>query len=283
MISYNKIAPSDRIAGIKSLLTPFTIKNIYSAHNYCWNKKMYFSGESHKYHEVVFVMDGEVTISEDDRIYYLSKGDLIVHAPYEFHRIATDKGAQILLFSFDTDEAFPDKLYDGFFVLSEEEKIEFCRLFDKIYTFYHFDDTDDIALLSKEIATIMPAFFFSVASTNKSQHYGIRSRCEEEYKKIVETMHEHINENLSLEELATINHSSVSYIKYLFHRYAGVGAKSYYATLRLNEVIRLLECGTAVADVARALNFSSPEYLSLFFKKHTGVPPGQWKKRNESL
>jgi quercetin dioxygenase-like cupin family protein len=86
---------------------------------------MYFSGESHKYHEVVFVMDGEVTISEDDRIYYLSKGDLIVHAPYEFHRIATDKGAQILLFSFDTDEAFPDKLYDGFFVLSEEEKIEF--------------------------------------------------------------------------------------------------------------------------------------------------------------
>ena len=84
-------------------------------------------------------------------------------------------------------------------------------------------------------------------------------------------------DNLSLEDIAALNHVSVSYVKKLFQRYAGIGAKEYYSTLRYNEVIRLCESGVPIAEIAERLNFSSPEYLSLFFKKRMGVPPGRWR------
>lgn len=264
-------------AGIKELPPPFAVANIYSAHRYWWKKKFYFSGESHKFHEVVFVLEGEVTVTEDDRIYHLKRGDLILHAPYEFHRIATDSGAKVIVFSFETAELFPEMLYDGFFVLSIEEEATFSRLFDKIYTFYYSDTESLESNLQREISSLLPAFFFSLSSPRHRHHSDTHYRSEEEYKKLVEEMRLSVAENLSLEDLALKNHTSVSYVKHLFHRYAGIGAKKYYTTLRLNEVIRLLENDVPVAEIARQLNFSSPEYLSLFFKKQMGVPPGKWR------
>lgn len=99
----------------------------------------------------------------------------------------------------------------------------------------------------------------------------------------MEAMKESVRENLSLEDIAQRKHTSVSYIKYLFHRYAGVGAKQYYATIRLNEAIKLLEEGEAVTEVSAKLNFSSPEYFSLFFKKQTGLPPRTLEIRTEKI
>ena len=282
MILDNLVAPTDEDCGIKTLQPPFVVKNIFTAHRYIWKDKYYYLGESHKFHEVVYILNGDVTISEDDSIYYLTKGDLIVHAPYEFHKIATDARAEVLIFSFDSNELFPDAVYDGFFVLSLEEEQNFCRLFDKIYNFYHYEkDVKDFKALSKEIASALPAFFYNLASTHKTYHSGIRSRSEEEYKSIVEIMKRNLYENLSLEEIAEQNHTSLSYVKHLFHRYAGVGAKSYYSTLRLNESIKLLEKGIPVSEVAEMLNFSSPEYFSHFFKKHMGLPPAKWKNQND--
>ena len=119
-----------------------------------------------------------------------------------------------------------------------------------------------------EFATSIPKAVESVTASQKS---------EEEYKCIVDTMKRTVNDNLSLEDIAALNHVSVSYVKKLFQRYAGIGAKEYYSTLRYNEVIRLCESGAPIAEIAERLNFSSPEYLSLFFKKRMGVPPGRWR------
>lgn len=282
MILHNKIALDYHNSGIKPLPPPFVVLNIYSAHNYKWSKKFYFSGESHKFHEVVYVLEGNATITEDDRIYYLSKGDLILHAPYEFHRIATDRGAHVLVFSFESDELLNETVYDGFFSLSIEEEESFCRLFEKIYEFFHREnEPDGKDVLALEITSLLPAFFMSLATTHKSHHTARYSGGEVEYRKIVEVMRQSVGENLALEDIAARAHISVSYVKHLFHKYAGIGAKQYYTTLRLNEVIRLLEEGVPVDEVAERLSFSSPEYLSLFFKKRMGTPPGRWKNQNK--
>ena len=280
MFSYNKFDADYHKSGVKPLPSPLVVSNIFSAHHYNWKEKFNFSGESHKYHEAVFVYEGEVTVSEDDRIYHLSERSLILHAPYEFHRIATDTGAKVMLFSFETEELFPEAVYDGFFVLSIEEAESYRRLFDKIYEFYHLEQSPPDPTLALEIASLLPSFFLSLSKAHSTHHSAVQSRSEAEYKKIVEVMRESVSKNLSLEDVAKEVHMSVSYLKHLFHKYAGVGAKHYYATLRLNEVIKLLECDLSIAEIAARLNFSSPEYLSLFFKKHTGLPPGKFKSQN---
>ena len=266
MISNNKIVELDLDSRERKLPHPMVIMNILSAQDFRWDKAYYFSGESHKHHEVVYVMSGEVIATEDDRIYHLVKGDLVVHGPYEFHRIATDGEARALVFSFDTSDLFPHVLYDGFFVLTVEEEATLLRLFEKIYRFYHgtSESYQGFEDLSKEIASALPAFFLELSVTHQAHPSRMHLRSEEEYRKIVETMRHTIKENLSLDDIASRNHVSVSYIKHLFHRYAGIGAKQYYTTLRLNEIIRLLEADVPVAEIARQLHFSSPEYLYQF-------------------
>ena len=88
-------------------------------------------------------------------------------------------GAQVLLFSFETEGAFPNEVYDGFFALSIEEEAAFCRLFDKIYTFYHGEAEDGGCAL--EIASALPAFLLSLATPHRAHHASARSKSEEEY------------------------------------------------------------------------------------------------------
>ena len=103
-----------------------------------------------------------------------------------------------------------------------------------------------------------------------------------EYTRLVETMNKAIYENLSLEELAAARHISISYIKQLFKRYAGISPKAYYARLRCTEAIRQLQAGSSVTEVSDALHFSSPSYFSAFFKKMTGQPPARYVRQRQS-
>ena len=82
-------------------------------------------------------------------------------------------------------------------------------------------------------------------------------------------------ENLTLDDIATQTNISVSYMKFLFHTYAGIGPKKYFNQLRIQRATELLQNGHSVTDVSTIMNFSSPNYFSVFFKKHTGVPPSQ--------
>ena len=61
-----------------------------------------FTGEFHPFWEIVYVLDGTVNVSGDERVYTLHKGDMIFHKPMEFHRIWSHSGNEIhvLIMSF---------------------------------------------------------------------------------------------------------------------------------------------------------------------------------------
>ena len=94
-------------------------------------------------------------------------------------------------------------------------------------------------------------------------------------------MTEQAGENLNLSDLAAEHHVSISYIKYLFKKYAGVSPKAYYTQLRVFKATKLLKEGATVAEVADQMNFSSASYFSAFYKKQTGVLPSSLKEKRE--
>ena len=66
--------------------------------------------------------------------------------------------------------------------------------------------------------------------------------------------------------------------KLLFNTYAGISPKSYFNQLRLRHANELLSIGLSVTEVAELMNFSSPNYFSAFYKKHTGISPSERQK-----
>ena len=68
-------------------------------------------------------------------------------------------------------------------------------------------------------------------------------------------------------------------MKILFKTYAGISPKSYYNLMRVQKATELLNKGDSVTEVSLAMNFSSSNYFSVFFKRETGSPPSkQYRK-----
>ena len=56
--------------------------------------------------------------------------------------------------------------------------------------------------------------------------------------------------------------------------------KEFYDELRVKEAMDQLQNGRSVTEIARKMNFSSPNFFCAFFKRHTGVTPSAYKKRH---
>jgi len=86
-------------------------------------------------------------------------------------------------------------------------------------------------------------------------------------------MKAHLQENLSVPQLARLQTVSESTLKHIFAEFAGMGVKKYYTALRMKEAQRLLFMGNSVEEVSDALSFSSPSYFCWAVKRETGKPP----------
>ncbi len=262
----------------KKILYPFVITAFNSAYEYLWNKDFYFAGERHDFWEVVCVLRGEVEAVEDEKVYILHAGNLICHAPMEFHRIRSSGGTEphVLILSFSHEGQVPPNLGEGLFSLSPDEATTYTALFERINRFCR-DETAG-AETGAEPGHALAAFLSRLAAEHVPENKLSRSGRAAEYRRVIEVMQSAVCENLSLADIAARAMVSISTVKSLFAAFSGVSPKNYYAGLRAKEAMRCLESGMAVAEVADLLGFSSPNYFSLFFKRNFGVSPGRCKR-----
>ena len=256
----------------------FSIKGFYSAIRFDWNEQFIFNGEIHNFWEAVFVESGEVEVTEDENVYILGSGNIIIHAPMEFHRIKSSGGSSPkgFIFSFETVGKLPEMLRGGVFNLEPSHIEQFKKISDKIYAFVHHDRTP---LLGQEATALLTAFIIKLCLRETSSG-GSMTQSAVEYRRIVSYMAQGVCDNLTLSDIANACNVSVSYVKLLFNTYAGISPKSYFNQLRTRRASELLREGLSVTEVADRMNFSSTNYFSAFYKKHTGISPSELQKES---
>lgn len=108
---------------------------------------------------------------------------------------------------------------------------------------------------------------------------GLKLPIEEWVQQIVEWIDNHFTEDVSLEQLAGLTHSSPYHLQRSFKRIAGVSPSVYVQQLRLEKAAKALsETDQPIAEVARSTGFSSTPYFITLFKKNTGHTPAQFRK-----
>lgn len=257
----------------------FEILGFYSALKFQWDNGYFYSGESHNFWEAVYVASGEVQATENSRVYKLKAGELIFHAPMEFHSIKSEKNitTNVLIFTFHLNGELPKNISKGVFYLSKEEQTEFKNLFDLIYHFYK-NSKDCYAGI--ECVSKLTSFIIDLNRNHLVEKPLNLSQSAQQYNNIILFMKENIYNNISLDEIAKGKNISVSYIKFLFKKYSGIAPKVYYSKLRCNEAIELLSKGLSPTEISQLMNFSSPNYFSIFFKKITGMSPKKYIRQN---
>lgn len=262
---------------IRETPLPFHITGICSAYDFLWDSSFSFSGESHPEPEFAYILEGEVEVTENERVYRLRPGQMILHAPMEFHRIRSAEGSSPHLYvsAIRVEGEIPPALYEGIYTLSLEEREEFLSLYKGILDFYN----KSLDPLTGAIGSFsLSAFFLRLAQKGERKERAIESVGAAQYRALVTKMTEAVEENLSVEEICARCHISASYMKALFGTYAGISPGIYYNRLRAQQIASLLEEGLPIFEIADRMNFSSPNYLSLFFRRESGLSPTQYKK-----
>jgi AraC family transcriptional regulator len=93
-------------------------------------------------------------------------------------------------------------------------------------------------------------------------------------KQVVDYVHDHLNQDLTLETLAAIAHMSSSYFSRLFKQSTGLSPHQYVIQCRVDRSKHLLRQGKlSIAEIAYSLGFTHQSHFSHHFKRLVGHTP----------
>ena len=252
-----------------------------------------FPGETHDFWECLYVLRGEVCVSGDDRVYQLSEGDIIFHKPLEMHKFYVEHGAgaDLLIFSFTLDSAQRSFFAEKAFSLSEEQKgLLSSMLVYMDQRMAEMDVPEDVVLTKRylypscvnhvylqAIVLYLERLFLSLLEQADTTELfdSAESRL---FSDAVNCMKKHIHTGLSVAELAEMCNISISGLKRIFDKYAGISVHKYFLKLKLQNAVEMLMGGATVSETAVSLGFSSQAYFTKAFRRELGQNPSEIKK-----
>ncbi len=266
------------------------ISELYSLFKRHFKKGHHFLGEMHDFWEVVYVVDGEVIISADENIHNFKSGDIIFHKPLELHKfnVIGENGATLLVFSFSMTGDACKKMERQAFHLNKYNRsiiknfLEFLELqaknefeienIDLFGDFMPKFENNHIFLqtVSNYICRIVLSLSSGTTTLPNTKTYET-----ELFKQALEIMNKKISEPLSVNELSNELGISISSLKRLFDKYAGMSVHKYFLTLKIKTATVFLKSGMSVNEVSDSLGFSSQGYFSATYKRETGNNPSQ--------
>lgn len=258
------------------------IEGFYTAFEHIFETGHVFSGESHDFWEMMYVIDGEVCVSADERVLNLKKNDIIFHKPLELHKFHIEKDAHLFITTFS---AVGDAMCDF------ENRAASLSLAEREYMFNLINFTRENCRESGDhdifkspsligmYACLTELFFLSIHQSKKPILSTHNSPDAIIFKKAVQVMEKCVGEWMSVPEIAVKCNVSVSYLKKIFDKYSGLGVHKYFLKTKLIAASQMLKDGKNVSETADELGFSSQNYFSMVFKREMGISPLNYRNR----
>ncbi len=93
-------------------------------------------------------------------------------------------------------------------------------------------------------------------------------------------LHGHFADNISMGELAAMEHLSESRYRSVFRRQTGFSPSEYRIALRMQHACDLLATsGRSITDISAVCGYGDVLYFTRLFKQKIGVPPGEYRNR----
>lgn len=100
-------------------------------------------------------------------------------------------------------------------------------------------------------------------------------------ERLLDYIHDHYMENLSINRLAELHQINVNRLAYLFQKHLKISPGEYLNRYRLNQAKNLLNIfqnQMSIKEVAQRTGFADPLYFSKRFKKYTGLSPSEFQR-----
>ncbi|ASR49461.1 hypothetical protein B4V02_23640 [Paenibacillus kribbensis] len=251
----------------------------------------------HQAHEIYYLLAGERYYYINQRVYALQKGDLIWISKHDFHR-TSNKGSgshERILINFDesfvatpmpvapSSDHNPLLLPEKSFLLrpSAEEQRELEHLFRQMLDEYH----QEHAYRQMYLQSLLLQLLIRIRRIQSAAPDTIapeRSEKQQRVYSIIEYLHAHYAEKLSLDQLAGHFFISSTYLCRIFKQTTGFTLVEYLQDVRVQQARAYLrETNWKVTSIAEKTGFDSIAHFGRVFKQYTGHTPLQYRKKHQ--
>lgn len=244
-----------------------------SLSNYNYNAFIYtntnWDEHFHGNYELVYVFDGKTKITINGTQDTLLQGEIILIPPYTVHSLEIDNAKTwVGVFSEDHIVSYSKKykyIRSSKFTLSNEvEQILKSQLF--------FEGTPDRFMLISCLYMVCNECIKNATSHKSEQNYEFISG-------VVNYIHNNIENNISLIDVATSMNYEQHYFSCLFHQYFSMNFKNFVNFFRFEKACTLLaQEKYTITYVAESCGFGSIRNFNRVFKKLGGCTPKEYKK-----
>lgn len=248
------------------------------------------SGHYHEHFELCYVSEGGGWFAIDDVFYEAREGDLFITKPGERHWGGALAGQAFRL------------CYVGFRLTHMRNlELELYRLgmqrvgsdTNRAMKRYFDDIMDEIKSTRKNRQEMVQGLLLQLLVTVVRIYSEKRSgpvEADERHDglnpmmtRVLDYVHSHLRYDLRVEEIAQAVHVSRSHLTREFKHRLGHSVGEYIRSLCIDKAkISLRETSDSIVSISEKLNFSSIHSFSIYFKRHTGWAPQEYRKHAAS-
>lgn len=231
---------------------------------------------THTEFELYINISGDVSFLVENNLYDLSRGDVIIARPGEYHHCVYRSDAPHKLFWILFDCQKNMEILDFL-------KENFCEnyisprddLREELITLCHSFHSDDLSDEEK-----IYSFFrlFAILKQSKSSK-SAKSLMPQEIYKIIDYINQHIYDEINVCDIAKALFISQSTLERRFKEILSTTPLEYIRKRKLILAAELLRNGESVLTAGTTIGYNDNSFFIELFKRYYGVTPNQYKKQ----
>lgn len=277
---------------------PLTVREIYSVHYFEYTAGCSFSGERHDFWELLYVDKGDIRVTAGERTCRLRRGEIIFHAPGEFHAFSNlGTAPDLVVVSFRCDGPEMSCFRGLTAEAGEAERALLARIVAESAAAFDTPLNDPYAaVLERRQQAPFGGEQLLCAALEELLIRLVRRRSASEKPKeppkdggdvmeqVMGYLAARLDRQLTLEQICQDNLIGRSQLQKLFHAHTGGGVMEYFSRLKIQAARRMIrDGGLNFTQIAGRLGFQSPHYFSRRFRQATGMSPSEYERSVKML
>ena len=280
------------------LKRPLSIQELYSVHYFEYTSSYAFAGESHDFWELLYVDKGLVRVTAGDTAYDLGQGQLIFHAPGEFHALsALGVAPDLVVVSFQCDSPHMAFFRGLVTFAGEGERSLLARIVEESGAAFStpLNDPSTTTLQRRAqapfggealLAAALEELLIRLIRRQSAPAVQLDScRAEDDnLNRVLRYLEQRVEHSLTLEQICRDNLIGRSQLQKLFHSHTGGGVMEYFSRLKMQAARRMIREGRLnFTQIATRLGFQSVHYFSRRFRQVTHMSPSEYAQSVKML
>ena len=275
-----------------SPIRPIEVGRLYSVHYFEYTGSYAYPGERHDFWELLYVDKGAVQVTAGERTFRLDQGQVVFHAPGEFHAFsAAGVAPDLVVVSFDCPSPAMDFFRERVSSIDTVERALLGRIVaesaDAFSTPLNVPSVTQLQRREEQpfggeqllCAALEELLIRLIRREGAPQAEGpARAENGGMLSQVTDYLEQHIGLPLTLEEICRDNLVGRSQLQKLFHTHTGGGVMAYFSAMKIHAAKRLIREGRLnFTQIAAQLGFQSVHYFSRRFRMATGMSPSEYE------